>query len=154
MLSLRNARLTDYPGIFKTFEASIRQLASKDYNAAEIAAWIERGSNPKRWEKAIAKDEFLLAMDGSKIAGFSSLQHHHYIDFFFVSPEYSGQGVGRLLFDEWLFRAKTAGENHLEVHASKTAKPMFEHFGFTVMNEVPNDLNGTILVNYRMELRW
>jgi putative acetyltransferase len=71
----------------------------------------------------------------------------------FVHPDAGRRGVARALVEAVVAKARALGLSELRTHASRTARPAFERFGFAV--ERANDQNwirGQNVPNYDMRL--
>ena len=73
------------------------------------------------------------------------------IDHFFCHHEYQGQGVGRQLMSHVLNLAKQQGLKRVFSEVSITARPFYEHFGFSVVNEQTIEVRGQTMNNFVME---
>jgi putative acetyltransferase len=141
---------SDADATLDIFLRSIREVAAKDYSAAQISAWarvddragwaIRRGSRPA-W---IAESE-------AKPVGFTDLVADGYLDMMFVHPEYQGLGVASLLLAQVEQKARGFGLDCIRTEASITARPFFERRGFRVMKSQNVEKRGEILSNFLME---
>jgi GNAT superfamily N-acetyltransferase len=58
------------------------------------------------------------------------------LDGVYVDPAAMGTGVGRLLVDDALDRARAAGAGSLTVTANPNARPFYERVGFVATGEI------------------
>ena len=93
---------------------------------------------------------FVAELDGV-IVGYSDVQSSGLVDHFFCHHAYQGQGVGRALMAHVFKQAKEKGLTRLYSEVSITARPFFEHMGFSVLKEQQVEVRGAILTNYVME---
>lgn len=75
----------------------------------------------------------VVELDG-EIAGYADLQPNGYIDHFYVSGTYSGQGVGTLLMNCIHEEARQHGTSELTSNVSKAAEAFFLRHGFHVVD--------------------
>lgn len=64
---------------------------------------------------------------------------------------HQGKGIGKMLMNRLFHEGKINNINRLYTHASITAKPFFEHFGFNEVKRQQVSIRGQILTNYVME---
>lgn len=55
------------------------------------------------------------------------------------------------LIKQLLAKAVELGISIVELEVSITARPLFEHFGFVVVEQQEIDINGVLLINYKMQ---
>ncbi|MDR2997660.1 MAG: GNAT family N-acetyltransferase, partial [Microbacterium sp.] len=92
----------------------------------------------------------IVAVVDGRVAGFSDVSAEGYIDMMFVSPAFTRRGVARALLAEVESRALAAGTAALMANVSVTARPFFEHAGFSVEAEQHPVIDGIELTNFRM----
>lgn len=144
----------DAEATFRCFRSAIIRTASSDYDVAQIAAWAGPAEiDLAGWDaKRQAAHTFVAEVDGT-VAGFADYRDDGVLDMLFVRPEYGGRGVARRLVETVQREARSAGHPALTTHASRTARPAFERFGFRVVAEQPDTtVRGVVVPNYRM--RW
>lgn len=106
---------------------------------------------PGVWERKMHAISPFVAETDDSIIGYSDSQVSGLIDHFFVHHEWQRRGVGRLLMTEIERRASLGKISQLETHASITARPFFEAFGFVVVREQKLDVRGEKLKNYVLQ---
>ncbi len=70
---------------------------------------------------------------------------------FVVAPDMQGRGIGRVLVEDALLRAREVGFDAMQfnlVFASNPARPMYEDLGFEVVGRVPDAVGGEDAVIY------
>ena len=149
-ISIRPYLPSDADATLDIFLRAIREVAVKDYSAAQINAWaqvddragwaIRRGSRPA-WIAELA----------SKPIGFADLVPDGYLDMMFVHPEHQGLGVASLLLGQIEEKAREFGLDRVWTEASITARPFFERRGFSVLKSQKVEKRGEILANFLME---
>ncbi len=123
---------------------------------------IERLSNPSPWsvesfrsELANPQSVFLVALSGSEAVGFGGIWlvvDEAHVTTLAVHPDYRRSGVGRLLMNELLSRAKQAGMtcSTLEVRSqNEPAIELYESLGYrrtaTRKRYYPNNDDATVM---------
>ncbi|MEP3046213.1 MAG: GNAT family N-acetyltransferase [Roseibium sp.] len=56
----------------------------------------------------------------------------------FIDPDQQGRGVGRLLFDELMAKARDLDLKRIYLDADPSAEAFYERLGFTVIGRVPS----------------
>ena len=153
---VRELRTGEEPILFELFRNTIRSVNIRHYSESQVVAWAPDDLDPTVWtEKMRSIRPFVVEVEGS-IVGYSDLQADGLIDHLFVHHEWQRRGVGRALMSEIERRAFNAEIGRLETHASITARPFFEAFGFVVAREQELEMRGERLKNYvmRRNMRW
>ena len=71
---------------------------------------------------------------------------------FFIDPDWQLQGVGRLLWQKLIERARTMGASRLKLDADPAAVPFYQAMGFAIVGESPSgSIRGRMLPT--MEIR-
>ncbi|CAN7617204.1 GNAT family N-acetyltransferase [Acidovorax sp. LjRoot129] len=150
---IRNFRPGDEAALRAVFHASVHGLARQHYTPEQRDAWAPQQHDPAQWaERMQANQPYVAQMDGSEaLAGFADLQPTGYIDQFFVSPAFAGQGVARALMDHLYAQARQRGIPRLWAHVSLTAEPFFAAQGFTVQERREVERAGVVLRNALMD---
>ncbi len=151
--SIRRYRPGEERALLALFLQSIRQLASRDYSAEQIEAWAPSAVNDAfvaDWTRRIQANQPFVIETGGALAGFADLQASGYIDQFFVSPRYAGQGLGSQLMLHLLDEAESLGIARLSADVSLTAQPLFTRHGFVIEREQQPVRNGVVLRNALM----
>lgn len=149
-LSIRPYRADDLDALIELFTSSVREVASRDYNPAQIEAWAPVAVNRQHWATRLGNRPTYVAEAESEIVGFSDLEPDGHIDMLFVHADHQGQGVARTLLDHIHVRAAKQGITRLFTEASITARPFFERNGFEVIEAQDVELRGQTFRNYRM----
>ncbi len=151
MITIRNYEKADAPETWKLKFHTIRNININDYSLEQVTAWAPDNFDVVVWQKRVDDmNPFIAELDG-KIVGFADLQQDGYIDHFFCHAEYQGIGVGRLLMEHLFDKGRSVGIKRYYSQVSKTARPFYEHFGFSVVKEQQVDINGQLLNNFVME---
>jgi putative acetyltransferase len=132
---------------------AVRDTASKDYSPAQVAAWAPETVDLTEWnERRLTAHTFVATMQ-ERVVGFSDVRDDGLLDMLFVHPDAGGHGIARALVAAVVSKARELGLSRLHTHASRTARPVFEHLGFTVERaNMENLIRGENLPNYDMSL--
>jgi putative acetyltransferase len=150
MLTVRTYVPADADLTMDIFLRSIREVASKDYNQAQVDAWA-KVEDRKAWAKRRSSRPTWIVQRGSVPIGFADLEPDGYLDMMFVHPDYQGIGAASLLLMTVETEAKRQGLGRIFTEASLTARPFFERRGFTVLASQRVEKRGQMLENFRME---
>jgi putative acetyltransferase len=142
----------DAAGTFRTFRSAVLDTARADYDPAQIAAWAgPEDVDLGEWNSRRMAAHTFVAVVAGEVVGFADFRDDGVLDMLFVRPEWGGRGIARQLVDMVKRKAKAAGLRSLRTFASRTARPAFERFGFTVVADRPdNTVRGQIVPNYEM----
>jgi putative acetyltransferase len=152
-VAIRPYRPADVDALIALFRAAVRQVASRDYTAAQVQAWAPDLIDREPWlERRGSRPTFVAEIDG-RIAGFADLEPDGHVDMMYVHPDFSGQGVAGALLRHVEAAARAQSLERLYTEASITARPFFEHCGFRVLAPQTVSLRGQDFVNYGMEKR-
>src|SRR6476469_2509497 len=99
MVTLRSYRPDDAPALLDLFRDSIRRVSSRDYSPAQIAAWASDDIDTFAWFGRFNCRFVPVAEEAGRPVGFAELEPDGHIDRVYVSADYQGRGVGRLLLD-------------------------------------------------------
>jgi putative acetyltransferase len=143
----------DAEATWEAYFRAIRGTASKDYSPEQIAAWAPEQVDLVEWnERRLAAHTFVATIE-RRVVGFSDVKDDGLLDMLFVHPDAGGRGVARALVDAVIGKARALGLTEIHTHASRTARPAFERFGFEVERPNPeNWIRGQNLPNYDMYL--
>lgn len=150
LLSIKAYDPADAQATIDIFLRAIREVASKDYNPAQITAWA-KVDDAEVWAQWRASRPTWLAMNGSVAIGFADLKADGCLDMMFVHPDHQGKGVASLLLATVEAAAHNQGLQRIFTEASLTARPFFERRGFVVVAAQQVEKRGQTLANFRME---
>lgn len=149
-MEIRRFRIGDESALFQVFLSAVQDIASRDYTAAQIEAWVQADRDPEVWASHMRELRPFIAEAEGEIAGYADIQPNGYIDHFFVSGAYPRQGVGTLLMSRIHDEAKLLGISQLTADVSKNAEPFFLHHGFQIEERRFPVRRGVILQNALM----
>ena len=151
-LSVRRYEPADAGGAWRVFRAAVHGTASRDYTPEQIHAWAPPTVDEARWQRRrSAAHTYVACLDGA-VVGFGDLTDDGLLDMLFVHPDAGGRGVARALVTRVLHEAAAAGHPRLHVHASLTAQPALERFGFAVDATRLAEIRGQKLQNFDMSI--
>ncbi len=145
-------RHEDAGGTHAAYWSAITRTASADYEPEQVAAWAgARDVDLGRWDARRAAAHTVVAVVDGRVAGFADFLDDGLLDMLYVHPDVGRRGIARLLVDTVKREAALTGLGALRTHASRTARPAFELFGFRVIASRPdNAVNGVTVPNYEM----
>jgi putative acetyltransferase len=148
-LFIRPYQAADLDVVIEIFLRAIREVASKDYDQAQVGAWAQ--ADRERWATRRLSRPTWVAVLGQETVGFSDLEPDGHLDMMFVHPAHQGLGVATLLLKTVEAVATAQGINRLFTEASLTARPFFERRGFSILASQCVEKRGQLLTNVRME---
>ena len=148
--TLRRYAPHDAAATLRCFQRAVRETASRDYDPSQIASWAPSDVDVDKWGSRRATAETWIAERDGQVVGFADVGADGYIDMMFVDPDAARSGVASALLRHLVSLVRSRGGAQLNVNASITARPLFEHHGFTVAAEQRVERNGSVLTNYRM----
>lgn len=145
---LRRYVTTDLDGVIEVFQRAIREVACRDYDPAQVAAWskVERDD----WEPWRLTRPTWVAVLGEQIVGFSDLEADGHLDMMFVHPAHQGIGIASMLLATVEDAARQQGLARIFTEASITARPFFQRRGFLLDAQQQVTKRGETFTNFRM----
>ncbi len=151
MIVIRQYKESDATDLWGIFHHTVRHINIRDYSQAQVEAWAPENFDMEVWKRKMRTiSPFVAEIDGV-IVGYSDLQPSGLIDHFFCHHQYQAQGVGRALMEHILAVGETRGIERYFSEVSITARPFYEHFGFSVVREQLIEVRGQQLTNFVME---
>ncbi|MFC8921978.1 GNAT family N-acetyltransferase [Cellulosimicrobium sp. NPDC057127] len=142
----------DAAATYVVARTAIARTAATAYDPDQIAAWL----GPARldltgWDERRHGASTLVAELDGIVVGFADLRSDGLVDMLFVDPRAGGRGVARALLTVILHDAEARGIAELRTYASRSARPVFERLGFTVVADRPdNTVRGVVVPNTEM----
>ena len=150
-LTMRPHLPADAPLLAAIFRASVEELTSDDYSAAQQEAWAAGADDEAAFAQRLAGQTTLVALlQGSPVA-FASLKGADAIDMLYVHPAAASLGAATMLIDALEKLAGARGAQKLTVEASDTAHDFFKTRGFVPMQRNTVARGGEWLANTTME---
>ncbi|MDH5925837.1 GNAT family N-acetyltransferase [Vibrio lentus] len=151
MVRIRNYQPNDNKALWEIYFHTVRNINVRDYSQEQVEAWAPSDFDSELWQKCLHRIQpFVAELDG-RVVGYTDLQPNGLIDHFFCHHEYQGKGVGRALMGHVFQIGSVRGVSRYFSEVSITARPFYEHLGFTVVNEQEVEMRGVKLTNYVME---
>jgi putative acetyltransferase len=154
-MELRAYRDEDAGATRAVFERAVRLTAAGDYSEEQVEAWAPTDlSAPDLadWGGERAAAHTVVAAEGDEVLGFSDLVDGRLLDMLYVDPAAGRRGIATALLAQILGLAQDAGVPEIETYASLTARPLFEHHGFAVIEHRTVHVRGVSMTNFRMRL--
>ncbi|WP_073603985.1 GNAT family N-acetyltransferase [Vibrio aerogenes] len=137
--------------LWQLFYHTVRHINIRDYSPAQTQAWAPEGFDMAIWQQKMDDNQPVVAEINGTIVGYTDLQPDGLIDHFFCHHQYQGLGVGTALMQHVLETGAKAGMTRFYSEVSLTARPFYEHMGFSVVRENACEIRGQILNNFLME---
>ena len=128
-VNLRLATPADCQAIYHVHRDSVEQLCGADYDARQIAMWLE-GRTPEVYDAAIDRGQLWVA-EQSGIIGFVEIEGYE-LSKLFIAGARSGQGIGTRLLEVALDAIATGGARQAYLEATLSAVTFYERHGFHV----------------------
>ena len=148
-LSVRPYHPTDLDALIGIFLGAIRDVASRDYSEAQIAAWAQV-DREKFAARRLSRPTWVAVIDHLPV-GFSDLEPNGHLDMMYVHPGRQGTGIATALLDCIEAAARAQALMRIFTEASITARPFFERRGFRILTSQRVALRGQALTNFQME---
>jgi GNAT superfamily N-acetyltransferase len=150
---IRDYERHDATAITRLFYETIRSVNLDQYSEEQVRAWAPAVPDPKFWHLRMSQHCTLVAEEKGQIIAFAELERDGHLDMFYCRKDVIRRGVGRALYRAVELRAIGLQLERIFVAASNTARPFFEHCGFSVLGEQTVTRAGIELSNFRMEKR-
>lgn len=141
---IRDYQPGDCAQLVRVFYEAVHQ--NQDYTPAQRAAWAPCVPDAALWHASLSAHRTVVAEADGNLVGFGDVTAEGYLDRLFVLPDWQRRGVAGALCD-----ALEAGQAHITVHASLTARGFFERRGYCVLRAQQVMRQGVLLPNFVME---
>jgi putative acetyltransferase len=148
---IRDYKADDLKAVLSIFSRSVREIASRDYSPAQIAAWAPASIDFRAWSNRLASGGTFVYERNGKIVGFTRADASGCIDLLYVHPECQRQGIARALLERVASWTLNQGAHRLTADVSITARPFFEAAGFRTVTSQTVERGGITLHNFQME---
>lgn len=136
----------------KLTDICIRSKSFWDYDAEQIEAWREELTITSTY---IEENEVYILLEESWI-GFYAFAPVHVskvkLNFFFLDPEFIGQGYGKQFLVNFLKRARQLGYETVTLDADPNATAFYLKQGFEVVGQLSSSIEGRFLPIMEMKL--
>jgi putative acetyltransferase len=146
-VQIRRYKPGEEQALFAVYYSAIHLTASRDYTPEQIQAWAPKGLDMNLWACRIRGINPFVAESNGEVVGYADLQANGYIDHFFVSGTHARRGIGSLLMEHLLGEATALGLSELTSDVSRTAQPLYEKFGFVVVEQRRPERRGVVIPN-------
>lgn len=153
-ISIRTARTDDAAAIAAVAVASIREVGTNFYDAAQIDAWSS-AFTPETVRTSFVTGITWVALDDGEVVGFAKWEPPTEFDLLYVHPSAARSGVAKALSDAIERAAQEAGVFQLEATVSKSARQAFDAFGYELIEDFIRTVDGQqfAVTRMRKELR-
>ena len=152
-MNIRSYRAADCPLLAQLFYDTVHTVNARDYSPAQLAAWATGSVDLAAWNRSFLQHHTLVAIDADQIVGFGDMDQDGFLDRLYVHHAFQRRGVARAILQQLEEQAKARGVTRFTTHASITARPFFERFGYVVLQRNEVVRVGISLTNYTMEKR-
>lgn len=147
-MTLRKYMSSDCEAMAELFFQTVHSVNAKDYTKEKLDVWASGKVDLKAWDKSFTEHYTVVALENDIIVGFGDIDRTGYLDRLYVHRDYQRKGIAAAICDE-LERA--IDTDAVTTQASVTAKPFFEHRGYSVVREQKSVRDGIALTNFLME---
>ncbi len=139
-------------------EVDVRRATPEDAEALTRVAFAGKRhwGYPKRWiqqwtesltitPEFVRNNEVHAAVEDERAVGFYALVgegHRIELEHLWISPEYIGKGVGRLLFEHVLLKAASLGAETVQLEADPNAEGFYRRMGAERVGENVYEIEG------------
>ena len=152
-MNIRSYRAADCPLLAQLFYDTVHTVNARDYSPAQLAAWATGSVDLAAWNRSFLQHHTLVAIDADQIVGFGDMDQDGFLDRLYVHHAFQRRGVARAILQQLEEQAKARGVTRFTTHASITARPFFERFGYVVLQRNEVVRAGISLTSYTMEKR-
>lgn len=154
-ITIRSFKDEDAACLNKILKSAVETLTKADYSDAQRRAWASLAPSPAAYRDRAGDGRWVrVAVEpGGRILGYAELEPDGHVDQLYCAPEAAGRGIGSRLLADIEAIARTEGLARLYVEASETARPVFEHAGFTWRARRDLVIGGVEMHNHAMQKR-
>jgi len=150
-MRIRPYEETDAEAIVTLFYETVHKVNAQDYTPEQLRVWAPVVPDAAAWHERMAKRHTLVAEEKGKIFAFAELDNSGYLDMFYCHHDAQRQGIGSWLYSKVETAALESGLTRMTTDASISARPFFEHQGFSLVKENKIERGGVKLANFTME---
>jgi putative acetyltransferase len=150
--TVRPYRDSDAADLADILHRAVAIIGRRYYSAAQVEAWLSgpRDERRIREKNADGRKVWVAAGAGDRPVAYIDLEPDGHIDMLFCAPEASGRGLASALYRRLEAFARQQKLPGLFAEASEAAKPVFEHWGFTVVARRDFEIRSVPIHNYEM----
>ena len=145
---IRRYKSSDLNEMAKLFYETVHSVNIRDYTREQLNQWASGVIDLEKWSESFLEHLTYVAIENNIIVGFGDIDKSGYLDRLFVHKEFQGRGIATVICDKL---EKSTGAERVIVHASITAKHIFEKLGYRIIRRQKVERKGVFLINYLME---
>lgn len=141
----------DLAACIQLFFETVHVVNAKDYTSEQLDAWAPAAmiATYPRFQTLLSNIAYVAEINES-LVGFGDMTDQGYLDRLYVHHNYQRMGIASSIVRKLEELALELGIDNINTHASITAKPFFESFGYVVCKQQEVDIRGVKLVNFIM----
>jgi putative acetyltransferase len=147
---IRDVQASDLAAIARLFYETVHHVNAGDYRAEQLEAWAPKVYEPAYWQERFENIQVYVAEDQGQVVGFAEFESTGHIDCFYVHHQRQRCGVGARLMAQIEADAMSQQVPRLLADVSLTARPFFEHQGFSVEREQERLYRGVRFAQFLM----
>ena len=152
VITIRDYVAADYTAVKEIYRSAICQLGAACYSPAQVHAWAGHADDDIAFAAWLDASIILVAVDdNAAVLGFGGLERPARISCLFVAPRSARKGVGSALVEHLL--SLEPSQSGYTTEASELSKPLFEKFGFRVVEVEQTEVNNVTFARFRMHKR-
>lgn len=149
-MTIRRYQPGEESGIWDVYFRATHESNARDYHPDLLNRWAPADQDMTEWrERCLQKNPFVAIME-DRIVGMAELERDGFVDYFYVSPDFQGRGIGSGLLARLEHEAREMKASLLTADVSLTAKEFFEARGFIVTEAKLNVIIGHPAPNFAM----
>lgn len=143
---------SDLDSCVQLFFETVHSVNAKDYTNEQLDAWAPGtvGATDPRVRTILSHIAYVAEINKTFV-GFGDMTEDGYLDRLYVHHDYQRMGIASAIVEKLEEQALKLGIEEITTHASITAKPFFESFGYVVCKQQVVDVDGVKLVNFIMK---
>lgn len=146
-IKIRPYESADCENMAKLFYDTVHSVNARDYRPEQLDVWATGQVDLEAWDASFLRHTTLVAEKNGVLVGFGDMAEDGYLDRLYVHKDYQGQGIATALCD----KLEGCVPGGCSTHASITARPFFEHRGYSVVRQQQVERQGILLTNFVME---
>lgn len=143
---------SDLDSCIRLFFETVHSVNTRDYTSEQLDAWAPDtvGANDPRVRTILSHIAYAAEINKSFV-GFGDMTEDGYLDRLYVHRDYQRMGIASAIIHKLEEQALKLRIEEITTHASITAKPFFESFGYVVCKQQEVDVGGIKLTNFVMK---
>ncbi len=132
---IRDIQASDLAEVARLFYETVHHINAQDYSPEQLKAWAPEIYDQAYWQERFQQYQVYIAEEQGQVVGFAEFEPTGHIDCFYVHHQWQRCGVGSQLITQIEADARKQNLARLFADVSITARPFFEHHGFSVERE-------------------